>query len=277
MSRLRRALDVPGLITTWSNGAIASTSSDCRPEPLLDNHRGYYVAPTIFPGTNKMRVFQEEIFDPVVSVTGFEDDDDAISIANDTLYGWAPGSSRWTSTSATARVGTLQAGRVWTNPYTPNRRTRPAAATSRPASPGNHQMMWSTTSRPRTCWCPTMRAGRASSDGWAGRGDREGGGDDPPLTDQHGPLMFHQSGGGCDALAYVLCRGRLPHRRLRCAAWTPGRRSRWDMWMRAEQFELWKHTHLIVDLVPGRGAGFCVSRSAGPVRSPGPSVAGRCR
>jgi len=56
---------------------------------------GYYMAPTIFEGTNKMRVFQEEIFGPVVSVTRFSDFDDAMSIANDTLYGlgagvWSP-------------------------------------------------------------------------------------------------------------------------------------------------------------------------------------------
>lgn len=48
---------------------------------------GYYVAPTVFEGTNDMRIFQEEIFGPVVSVTSFTDFADAMSIANDTLYG----------------------------------------------------------------------------------------------------------------------------------------------------------------------------------------------
>ena len=52
---------------------------------------GYYVKPTVFKGHNKMRVFQEEIFGPVVSVTTFKDDDEALSIANDTLYGLGAG------------------------------------------------------------------------------------------------------------------------------------------------------------------------------------------
>lgn len=78
---------------------------------------GYYVAPTIFQGTNKMRIFQEEIFGPVVSVTGFDDYDDAMSIANDTLYGL--GAGVWSRDINTAyRAGRdIQAGRVWTNCY----------------------------------------------------------------------------------------------------------------------------------------------------------------
>ncbi|MDQ3156431.1 MAG: aldehyde dehydrogenase [Actinomycetota bacterium] len=78
---------------------------------------GYYMAPTIFQGNNKMRVFQEEIFGPVVSVTGFEDYDEAISIANDTLYGL--GAGVWSRDTHTAyRAGRdIQAGRVWTNCY----------------------------------------------------------------------------------------------------------------------------------------------------------------
>ena len=78
---------------------------------------GYYVAPTIFAGTNKMRIFQEEIFGPVVSVTQFDDYDDAISIANDTLYGL--GAGVWSRDINTAyRAGRdIQAGRVWTNCY----------------------------------------------------------------------------------------------------------------------------------------------------------------
>lgn len=78
---------------------------------------GYYVQPTVFRGHNKMRVFQEEIFGPVVSVTSFEDYDDAIDIANDTLYGL--GAGVWTRNGTTAfRAGrAIQAGRVWTNCY----------------------------------------------------------------------------------------------------------------------------------------------------------------
>ncbi|NUP50011.1 MAG: aldehyde dehydrogenase [Catenulispora sp.] len=78
---------------------------------------GYYVQPTIFEGDNRMRIFQEEIFGPVVAVTRFEDYADAISIANDTLYGL--GAAVWTRDGNTAyRAGrAIQAGRVWTNCY----------------------------------------------------------------------------------------------------------------------------------------------------------------
>jgi len=78
---------------------------------------GYYVEPTIFAGHNKMRVFQEEIFGPVVSVTRFKDEEEALSIANDTLYGL--GAGVWTRNGNRAyRFGrAIQAGRVWTNCY----------------------------------------------------------------------------------------------------------------------------------------------------------------
>ena len=78
---------------------------------------GYYVQPTVFEGDNKMRVFQEEIFGPVVSVAKFDDYDDAIKTANDTLYGL--GAGVWSrSGDTTYRAGRdIQAGRVWTNCY----------------------------------------------------------------------------------------------------------------------------------------------------------------
>ncbi|GAC1445812.1 MAG: aldehyde dehydrogenase family protein [Mycobacteriales bacterium] len=78
---------------------------------------GYYVQPTIFEGTNDMRVFQEEIFGPVVSVTRFSDFDDAVRLANDTLYGL--GAGVWSRDGSVAyRAGrAIQAGRVWTNCY----------------------------------------------------------------------------------------------------------------------------------------------------------------
>ncbi|MEU8706326.1 aldehyde dehydrogenase family protein [Streptomyces sp. NPDC048565] len=78
---------------------------------------GYYVQPTIFEGDNRMRVFQEEIFGPVLAVTSFSDFDEGIRTANDTPYGL--GAGVWTRDSNTAyRAGrAIQAGRVWTNCY----------------------------------------------------------------------------------------------------------------------------------------------------------------
>ncbi|MEO1239250.1 MAG: aldehyde dehydrogenase family protein [Pseudomonadota bacterium] len=81
----------------------------------LDN--GYFIQPTVFRGDNSMRIFQEEIFGPVLSVTTFKDEEDAIKIANDTSYGL--GAGVWTRNGNVAfRVGrAIQAGRVWTNCY----------------------------------------------------------------------------------------------------------------------------------------------------------------
>ena len=78
---------------------------------------GYYMQPTVFQGHNKMRIFQEEIFGPVLSVTTFKDEDEALVIANDTLYGL--GAGIWTRDMNRAyRFGRgIQAGRVWTNCY----------------------------------------------------------------------------------------------------------------------------------------------------------------
>jgi aldehyde dehydrogenase len=78
---------------------------------------GFYIQPTVFAGHNKMRIFQEEIFGPVVSVTTFKDEADALKIANDTLYGL--GAGVWSRDGNRAyRMGRgIQAGRVWTNCY----------------------------------------------------------------------------------------------------------------------------------------------------------------
>ena len=78
---------------------------------------GYYVQPTMFKGHNKMRIFQEEIFGPVLAVTTFKDEADALALANDTIYGL--GSGVWSRDGNTAyRMGRgIKAGRVWTNCY----------------------------------------------------------------------------------------------------------------------------------------------------------------
>lgn len=82
-----------------------------------DLESGYYIQPTIFKGHNKMRIFQEEIFGPVVSVTTFKDVDEAIEIANDTLYGL--GAGVWTRDAHQLYQvpRAIQAGRVWVNCY----------------------------------------------------------------------------------------------------------------------------------------------------------------
>jgi aldehyde dehydrogenase len=82
-----------------------------------DYEGGYYVKPTLFKGHNKMRIFQEEIFGPVLAVTTFKDEADALAIANDTLYGL--GAGVWSRNGNVAyRMGrAIKAGRVWTNCY----------------------------------------------------------------------------------------------------------------------------------------------------------------
>ncbi len=87
------------------------------PRTVAGYEGGYYIEPTVFRGTNDMRIFQEEIFGPVVSVTTFDSADEALKIANDTLYGL--GAGVWTRDGNTAyRMGReIKAGRVWTNCY----------------------------------------------------------------------------------------------------------------------------------------------------------------
>ncbi len=95
-------------------------------ELLIGGHRnvlggeladGYYFEPTVFKGSNEMRIFQEEIFGPVLAVTTFKNEEEALQIANDTLYGL--GAGVWTRDGARAfRMGrAIKAGRVWTNCY----------------------------------------------------------------------------------------------------------------------------------------------------------------
>jgi aldehyde dehydrogenase len=78
---------------------------------------GYYVAPTVFEGDNSMRIFQEEIFGPVVSVTSFDSLEEAVKISNDTLYGLGAGVWSRNANDAYHLGREIQAGRVWTNCY----------------------------------------------------------------------------------------------------------------------------------------------------------------
>jgi aldehyde dehydrogenase len=102
---------VGGKVATPSGVAVAAGGDG---EPT---HKGYYIEPTIFRGHNRMRVFQEEIFGPVTSLTTFKDEAEAIEIANETLYGL--GAGVWTRNAHQAyRVPrAIQAGRVWVNCY----------------------------------------------------------------------------------------------------------------------------------------------------------------
>jgi aldehyde dehydrogenase len=99
-----------------SEGAQVLIGGGC--ETLNDDlNSGYYIQPTLLKGNNKMRVFQEEIFGPVVSVTTFKDEAEALAIANDSEFGL--GAGLWTRDMNRAyRMGRkIQAGRVWTNCY----------------------------------------------------------------------------------------------------------------------------------------------------------------
>ena len=110
-----------------SEGAKVLTGGE-RAEFGGDLSGGYYVAPTIFEGNNKMRIFQEEIFGPVVAVTSFTDYDDAISIANDTLYGL--GAGVWSRDGNTA----YRAG--------PGHQGRPGVDELLPRLPGARSVRW---------------------------------------------------------------------------------------------------------------------------------------
>ncbi|MCA9520501.1 MAG: aldehyde dehydrogenase [Myxococcales bacterium] len=88
-----------------------------RAAALAGLEHGYYIEPTVFRGHNKMRVFQEEIFGPVVSVTTFKDEKEALEIANDTIYGL--GGAVWTRDTHQAMdvARGVEAGRIWVNCY----------------------------------------------------------------------------------------------------------------------------------------------------------------
>src|SRR5690554_5017255 len=101
------------IATGREEGAQILTGGEARQEV----GQGFYIEPTIFKGTNDMKTFQDEIFGPVLAVATFKDFDDAIKIANDTIYGL--GAGVWSRSVHTSyRAGrAIQAGRVWTNCY----------------------------------------------------------------------------------------------------------------------------------------------------------------
>lgn len=96
-------------------GAQVLTGGDAR--KVADYPDGAYIQPTVFAGTNNMRIFQEEIFGPVLSVAKFDSLDEALKIANDTLYGLGAGVWSRDMTNAYRLGRGIKAGRVWTNCY----------------------------------------------------------------------------------------------------------------------------------------------------------------
>jgi aldehyde dehydrogenase len=118
-----------------AEGAKVLTGGE-RAEMDGDLAGGYYVTPTIFEGNNSMRIFQEEIFGPVLALTRFEDEADALKIANDTLYGLGAGVWSATAPRPTGPAGRSRPGASGPTATTPTRRTRPSAATSSRASAG---------------------------------------------------------------------------------------------------------------------------------------------
>ena len=231
---------------------------------------GYYVQPTIFAGNNKMRIFQEEIFGPVVSVASFSDYDDAISIANDTLYGL--GAGVWSRDGNTAyRAGRdIQAG------------------------PGVGQLLPRLSRARRVRWIQAVRhrPGEPQDDARPLSADQELAGvvfaegarlllmRDAPrralITDaasqllgscenQHGPLMFHQSGGCCDGsspMCYPDGDFIVGDRDVLLGVLDTGEDGV-PVWISGPQFQAWKHTQLVIDVVPGRGSGFSLEAPEG--------------
>jgi aldehyde dehydrogenase len=129
-----------------------------------DLEGGYYIQPTLFKGHNKMRIFQEEIFGPVLAVTTFKDEAEALAIANDTPTASAPACGAVTATSPTAWAAPSRPAACGPTATTPTRRTQPSAATRNPASAAKPTRSCSTTtSRPRTCWSATASRSWASS------------------------------------------------------------------------------------------------------------------
>ena len=237
-----------------------------------------------------MRIFQEEIFGPVVAVTEFNGYDDAIRIANDTLYGL--GAGVWSRDGSTAyRAGRdIKAGRVWTNCYhlypadaafggykqsgigreNHAHDARPLPADEEPPGELLTRSRWASSKPPphpdrcdlaALCRQSTVPRGVRRGTCRPGRGDPDASALLAKLRAEHGPLMLHQSGGCCDGSS-PMCYPPGIHARRRdvflgvIADDVP-------VYIGAAQFAYWSHTHLTIDVVKGRGGGFSLEAPEG--------------
>ena len=168
---------------------------------------GYYVTPTIFEGNNSMRIFQEEIFGPVVALTSFSDEADALKIANDTLYGL--GAAVWTREGARLPGRPGNQGRPGLDellPRLPRARgvRRLQAVRRRPRKPPDDARALPADQEPAgqllTEGTRLLLEAAAMTTAGLRRVDLTAAAASllRTLTGQHGPLMFHQSGGCCD-------------------------------------------------------------------------------
>jgi len=222
---------------------------------------GFYVQPTVFEGSNSMRIFQEEIFGPVLSVARFSGFDDAVKIANDTLYGL--GAAVWTRDVNTGyrAARAIQAGRVWLNAY----HAYPAHAAfggykqsgvGRGESQDDAGSLPAHQERPRQLLRERpgilLMSQRVALTEQAADLLRQ-------LARVHGPLMFHQSGGCCDGSApmcYPLGEFRVGGSDVLLGTLAVRGGQDVPFYMSRSQFGYWKHTQLTVDVVAGRGSGF---------------------
>jgi len=107
----------PLLMAAWKLAPALAAGNAIVLKPAEQTPASILYLTTVFKGTNDMRIFQEEIFGPVMSVTTFKDFDEAISIANDTIYGLGAGVWARSGTTAYKAGRAIQAGRVWVNQY----------------------------------------------------------------------------------------------------------------------------------------------------------------
>lgn len=138
-------------IAREEGGQILTGGERAAIAPALDN--GFYIQPTLIKGRNDMRSFQEEIFGPVIGVTTFKDEAEALAIANETQFVSAPGCGRGIPTSPIAWVAALKPVACGPTAIMSTRRMRRSAAINSPASGGKRtRWRWMPISKPKTCW-----------------------------------------------------------------------------------------------------------------------------